>query len=50
MRHQAAARLVHRNHDAMVITVSRDGPVSLFAWVHDDASVVMIKKQVAAKR
>ncbi len=43
MRHQTAARLVQLNHAAMVITVSQDGPVSLFAWVHDDANVVVIK-------
>jgi hypothetical protein len=43
MRHQTAARLVQLNHDVMVITVSQDGPVSLFAWVHDDANVVVIK-------
>jgi hypothetical protein len=43
MRHQTAARLVHRNHDAMVITVSQDGPVSLFVWDHKDAIVVVIK-------
>lgn len=43
MRHQTAARLVQLNHDATVITVSQDGPLSLFAWVHDDARVVVIK-------
>jgi hypothetical protein len=43
MRHQTASRLVQRNHDATVITVSQDGPVSLFAWVMDDARVLMIK-------
>jgi hypothetical protein len=43
MRHQTAARLVHNNHRATVITVSQDGPVSLFAWNPGDESVVMIR-------
>jgi hypothetical protein len=43
MRHQTAARLVQLNHEAMVITVSQDGPVSLFAWVQEDAVVSVIK-------
>jgi hypothetical protein len=43
MRHQTAARLVYRNRDAMVITVSQDGPVSFFAWDESTASVIMIK-------
>lgn len=43
MRHQMAARLVQLNHDAMVITVSQDGLVSLFAWLHDHAFVIVIK-------
>jgi hypothetical protein len=43
MRHQTAARLVHQNHDATVITVSQDGPVSLFVWDQGEASVMMFK-------
>jgi hypothetical protein len=43
MRHQTAARLVHQNHDATVITVSQDGPVSLFLWDQGIASVKMFK-------
>jgi hypothetical protein len=43
MRHQTAARLAHKNHTATVITVSQDGPVSLFAWSPGDEIVVMIK-------
>jgi hypothetical protein len=43
MRHQTAARLVQSNHDAMVITVSQDGPVSLFGWVHEDEIVHVVK-------
>ncbi len=42
MRHQTAARLVRQNHAAIVITVSQDGPVSLFAWDAGQGSVVMI--------
>jgi hypothetical protein len=41
MRHQSAARLVALNHTATVITVSQDGPVSLFAWT--DNCVVVVK-------
>jgi hypothetical protein len=43
MRHQTAARLVQQNHSATVITVSQDGPVSLFAWAKQYESVVMFK-------
>jgi hypothetical protein len=43
MRHQSAARLVNQNHDATVITVSQDGPVSLFVWDQDEARVIMFK-------
>jgi hypothetical protein len=43
MRHQTAARLVRQNPHAKVITVSQDGPVSLFAWDQGKASVMMFK-------
>jgi hypothetical protein len=43
MRHQTAARLVQLNNDAMVITVSQDGPISLFTWVRNEAAVIVLK-------
>lgn len=43
MRHQTAARLVQVNHDAMAITVSQDGPISLFAWAKQEATVAVMK-------
>lgn len=43
MRHQSAARLVDKNHSAMVIVVSQDGPISLVAWVEKEAQVVVVK-------
>jgi hypothetical protein len=43
MRHQSAARLVHCNHDASVITVSQDGMVSLLVWDSTQAIVRMEK-------
>jgi hypothetical protein len=43
MRHQSAARLVRQNPNAKVITVSQDGPVSLFVWDQGEASVMMFK-------
>jgi|GEM_PF-6556110 len=43
MRHQMAARLVFRNHDATVVTVSQDGPVSLLTWSIPEQRVLMVK-------
>jgi hypothetical protein len=43
MRHQTAARLVAQNHNATAITVSQDGPVSLFVWHDKDSRVMVIK-------
>jgi hypothetical protein len=43
MRHQAAARLVNHNRDAIAITVSQDGPISLFAWFRNEEVVGIVK-------
>jgi hypothetical protein len=43
MRHQSAARLVQTNRSAVVITVSQDGPVSLFAWDLTASRVIQLK-------
>jgi DNA integrity scanning protein DisA with diadenylate cyclase activity len=43
MRHQSAARYVHRNTDSMVVVASQDGGLTLFAWIID-------RRQVAAVR
>lgn len=42
MRHQSAARYIHRNHDSMVIVASQDGRVTLFAWARSPGEVVAI--------
>lgn len=43
MRHQSAARYVHRNTDSMVVVASQDGRLTLFAWIVD-------RRQIAAVR
>lgn len=42
-RHQASSRLVQRNRDASVLTVSQDGTISFFAWVVKQARAVCIR-------
>jgi hypothetical protein len=43
MRHQSAARYVHRNTESMVVVASQDRRLTLFAWIID-------RRQVAAVR
>lgn len=43
MRHQSSSRLVQRNHDAAVLTVSQDGTISFFVWVLKEARTVCVK-------
>jgi hypothetical protein len=42
MRHQSAARLVHRHPDCAVVVSSQDGRLTLFAWVRDPGTVVAV--------
>lgn len=42
MRHQSAARYVHRNTDSMVVVASQDGRLTLFAWVMDRGQVAAV--------
>jgi hypothetical protein len=43
MRHQSAARLVHRNRAATVVTVSQDGAISIFSWDEEAMCVAAVK-------
>ncbi len=42
-RHQSAARFVNSHHDALAFVASRDGHLTLFAWVVKEATVVGLR-------
>lgn len=43
MRHQSAARLVHHNREAAVVTVSQDGSITLFGWSSAEGSGIVVR-------
>ena len=43
MRHQSAARYVHRNTDSIVVVASQDGRLTLFAWIIDRGQVAAVR-------